>query len=195
MNNEKRLRILSALLATSIAACSDAAANGPPHGNPILTLHAQVTSTIDTPPPRSPAVGILWVAQNGNVGAGEVTAIRGATWPAGGFDIDIFAPPPDAVIDSYVDTSGNVVAQIAWGVLFAFDDVDGDGAFQLSTYGIAAPDQFIAVAPDNALIYVKMQPTSDGNARFGNQVSSFTVSKLITNWTSATPGFHLGQGV
>jgi hypothetical protein len=173
----------------ALAACGTPPADGNYHGQPAL----QITGTVsgDTQQPLvAPSVGVLWVNFSNNVSQQfypDVARIE-ATGFAGRFELDIIDLPDNGAVSVFTNSAGGVDAEIAFGYLMGFDDIDRNGTFMAGTLSLA-PDKEIGLA-DTAVMYIKTAPAPDSEL-VQTEVGSDGPPELFTSADLLTTGFHL----
>jgi hypothetical protein len=91
-----------------------------------------------------------------------------------------------------MNSSGGIDAEIAFGILFGFDDVDRDGSWHLDPTGYnILPDKFIGLA-NTAVIYMKTAP-APASEFIQKHVSSTYSGALFASADGLTSGYHLAQ--
>jgi hypothetical protein len=175
-----------ALLALGLGACGDALVDGGYSGDKALRLQGTLGSSVGVP--ERPQVGALWLsysaAMDGGHGSKETTILPISSVPfPPSFVFDVVGVPPS--VGAYLTHDGRIIpASVRFARLVLFDDRDGDGRWQLDESGLMAPpDQPLARAERHLLAFVG-EPPADASALAGS-------GNLLTNWSEATPGFHL----
>ena len=157
--------ILAATVMASVTAC-DQVDDGPStSAEAVAKVHGVVAWADGDGAPASPHVGMIWVGmEDADVMprmATEASALTGGS-PAG-FDLSVFSVPPADVLTEVEMADGSVL-RYSIGMVFAFDDVDGDGTFGVDENGIAAPDRPFAFAALDWLIYLDGELTAESLA-------------------------------
>lgn len=125
-------RLVVASLAV-LAACGDPAVDGTYEGEPRLELDGLVCAVGNMD--ATTALGVAWTVLGDDgraidVVPGEAQPIDAGLLPAE-FRVSLFELPPIDVATAIVGDDG-VVANVAVGVPILFDDLDGDGAWQVA---------------------------------------------------------------
>lgn len=103
------------------------------------------------PSVQAPHVGLIWVP----IGGGDeippfLTESAPLTGSLDSVQLSVFrGPPRDA-------TRTHNGVKIAFGMIVAFDDADGDGAFEFELEGIAPPDLLFGFNPQELLVYLEI---------------------------------------
>ncbi len=178
-------------LAAVLEACGTPPVDGAYPGMPGFTLTGTATKLVADQAYVSPTIAVFWVqftGQNMAYADPSPMVVKGLTAQ---FELSVFDPPA-AVASAFANSTGGVDAEIAFGFLFAFDDVDQNGAIELDPDGYhITPDVFIGLA-NTAVIDVITAPAADSEfATDRNYVSSTYDGALFTSAEMLTPGYHL----
>jgi hypothetical protein len=162
-------------------------------GDPLLSATAYETPLFElagdlNPLPSdlvSPRVDVVWVDPEeahedvpaSPDGAGFV--LTGST-----FVFSMYAPPPAAAIRQLTDPhTGRTVASFAFGEIVLFEDLDGDGTFQVTSVAdgstIVPPDLYQGAQARFVVVYVESPASGD-------------VPDELLGLLSTTSGYHLG---
>jgi len=157
--------ILAAAALATFTGCDQTDDGSTVPTKPVAQVHGVVSWTDGAGAPASPHVGMIWMGmEDSDVMprmATQAEPLTGGT-PAA-FDLSVFSTPPADVITEVEMEDGSVL-RYSIGVVFAFDDVDGDGSFEVDDRGIAAPDQPFAFAARDWLLYLDGEPTAESLA-------------------------------
>jgi hypothetical protein len=178
-----------ALVCLLLGGCGKPLVDGSYPGRPLLQIKGRINGEL-SPLPKSPQIGLLWVGHNGTMTVGDVAPLQ-AVFPSS-FALSVLAPPPNAVLDQFVDLSGQVVGGLALAQPFVFDDVDGDGTFKLNSDHGIAPDLFLGQSSGFEVLYVKKQPPLTSRWQDNGQID-VRAAEFISNLPAAVPGFHLAR--
>jgi len=143
--------------ALALAACGSDGAAGEERA-PVVEVQGVVRGSTGGTALTRPSVGLVW-ARFDTVTGDPVLATDMAPLAGGdgsSFTLPVFAPPAADMVGAYdFDGDGSADLRIAFGSIFAFEDVDGDGAVALTETGLAAPDRIFGFSWENALVYVE----------------------------------------
>jgi hypothetical protein len=170
------------MVAAVLVGCGGAeeAASPPSTGT---TIRGVVDGTLARPP-ASPHVGLIYPSVGGGPVAYHGDTIEvGRDFPAA-FELQLDHRPPAGSIGSYWNEDGTEDARMAMAFAWAFDDVDGDGAWAEDARGGIEPDRLLGIAMDTLLVYIERAPLEGGA---GDQV--------FENPGDATVGYHLARPV
>jgi hypothetical protein len=103
-----------------------------------------------------------------------------------GYTFSIFAPPPASAIREIVDpSSGLGAASFAFGEIVLFEDLNGDGTFQITSLAegseIVPSDVYRGAQVQYVVIYIE------------KPWSAATGPAELVGLLSSTPGYHLGH--
>lgn len=147
MHRNTRHSMMAALLLT-LGACG--AGEGEQVGVLLAKLTVALGGEVD-PSVVAPHAGLIWVPYAEDI---EVPLLLTESMPLSTsleqMRLSVFqGPPPGAILQK----NG---AQIALGMIVAFDDRDGDGTFAVRPEGIVAPDLFFGVNLTELLIFLEV---------------------------------------
>ena len=153
-----------AVIVPLVVGCDQPMLSGAAYDAPLASFAGMLDSFPD-PAVRRPHVDIVWVdplSVRPDVPAPPET-LSSAIMPDGTFTLDLFAPPPVAVMRTLpVPMAADQSATFAFGEIIVIDDVNGDGTFSIGPGNtIVPPDQYASAAGTYVLIYVAhpMPPT------------------------------------
>lgn len=143
--------VTAALLLAALPGCEDRLE---PTGRQALATLSGVVSWSGDGEPARPHVGMVWTAMGESDLeprlATDAKPLSGG-FPAA-FDLSVFDAPSDMLAEA--EFGDGSLLGYAIGVVFAFDDVDGDGTFQVDADGIAPPDRMLGVSTRDFLLYL-----------------------------------------
>ena len=157
--------ILAAAALTLVTGCDQADDETPNPGRPVAQVHGVVSWSDALGAPANPHVGMIWMGlEDSDVMPRVATQAKPLTGgPGASFDLPVFAGPPADVLTEAEMEDGSVI-RYSLGVVFAFDDVNADGAFEVDEEGIAAPDRPFAFSATDWLIFLEGDLTEEGLA-------------------------------
>lgn len=173
-------RLFLALGLTTPIACGDPLLPNIASGSPLMSIQGYIQ-----PYPvdglTSPKVTVVWVDPDlggvPDVPAAPDTA-RFQLDPQGGFELELFAPPP-ASAGTRRQTSNGASVQFAFGEIVLYDDVGGVGSPPIGVGdALIAPDTYQGATPNSVLIYVDAPGPKD--------------AVFLWQVLSAGSGYHLG---
>jgi hypothetical protein len=151
------LPIVVGVLAASIS-CGDQLLSAAAYDTPLLALtgYLQPFPVADL---TSPRVTVVWVDPAGLVPdvPERPQAIRFALDAAGGFDLQLFEPPPLAAGVGTFSPGGQGQVRYAFGEVVVYDDLDGDGALAISAADdrLVGPDDYRGANATYVLVYIE----------------------------------------
>ncbi|WP_373048632.1 hypothetical protein [Vulgatibacter sp.] len=151
-------KTMAALGAMALAACGSENDGTQPSGEPVAELQGEVRGSVGNGTRlQNPSVALVWARfddpNQQPVFATEVAALPGND--PSSFSLPVFSNPPAAMLEDWdVDYDGNADLRLAFGSVFAFEDVNGDGAVALHDTGVDAPDRVFGVSWEHQLLYV-----------------------------------------
>lgn len=141
----------------AMAACGGSEGGGEPGGAPIAEVQGEVRGSTGNAALTNASVALVWASFEDEhaepVFATEVAPLPGGN--PGSFTLPVFGnPPANLLLDYDFDFDGTNDARIAFGFVFGFEDVNGDGAVAINENGIDAPDRIFGLAAGDMLVYV-----------------------------------------
>jgi hypothetical protein len=148
--------MLGCLLATSVAACGDAAVDGEYRGEALFTLTGKVAldlGAVTTTDSGELRAALFWAKPSGSADADifdSVTSVEqelgaASTFPAR-YTLTIRRPPPASLIGTAADVHG----RFAVALVLVYLDLNGDARWDHATESLvgSAPDSFVLYAPE-----------------------------------------------
>jgi len=130
---------------TTATACGQATGTGY-QGDPLFTITGQMV-TEGAAPSRPIRLAVAWYADHTTLGGPQAIVTEDIEY-LGSFPLDyrfsFYGPPPDAALNA--TTAGAATFRAAWGVLIAYEDLNGNGQLDVIPDGGSPIDQILATS-------------------------------------------------
>jgi len=163
--------LVAAVVAAAVATagCGDPVLTPSACDSPQLEIEGTITRPAGLTPPAHPALTLLWrdaVQETHHQMPAPPASIRAEILDDDSFTMKMFAtPPPETIVPMIEKETNRLLARYSFGEIALYDDVDGDGVFDLppDPHGTpAAPgsDPFRGGGTAYVVVYV-WQPLTD----------------------------------
>ena len=159
-------KIVAAGALVALAACgaenegragADGAGGDGGGGEAIGRMQGEITGNTGGASLVAPHVGLIWARFDETRDSEPVYSTDAApiAGDATSFTLPIFNAPPAAQLsDVDFDMDGDPDARLAFGSIFAFEDLDGDGTTVIGENGVGAPDRIFGISWRQMVLYV-----------------------------------------
>jgi hypothetical protein len=134
---------------TTATACGSSATGPGYQGQPLFTISGQM-ATLGEAPPRPIRLAVAWYADHTTLGGPQAIVTQDVQYQ-GSFPLDytfsFYGPPPDSALN--VTTVAGATFRASWGVLIAYEDLNGNGQLDTIPAGGSPIDHILATSIGN----------------------------------------------